>query len=154
VLPASTEQRKPLLQGWAIVDNTVGEDWESVELSLVAGAPQSFVQSISRPYYVQRPVVGLPERVSMAPQTHDSALGTAGPGALAGTVTDPSGGALPGTSVRVMQNGQVVGVATTDSSGRFRLPSLAAGRYEITFSLSGFKTSTRANLDVSGGMET
>jgi hypothetical protein len=29
---------KPLLQGWAIVDNTVGEDWKNVELSLVAGA--------------------------------------------------------------------------------------------------------------------
>ena len=39
--------RKPLLQGWAIVDNTVGEDWENVELSLVAGAPQSFIQAIS-----------------------------------------------------------------------------------------------------------
>src|SRR5437870_5727285 len=35
---------KPLLQGWAIVDNTIGEDWKDVQLSLVAGAPQSFVQ--------------------------------------------------------------------------------------------------------------
>ena len=26
---------KPLLQGWAVVDNTVGEDWNNVELSLV-----------------------------------------------------------------------------------------------------------------------
>ena len=33
---------KPLLQGWAIVDNTIGEDWKVVQLSLVAGAPQSF----------------------------------------------------------------------------------------------------------------
>ncbi len=48
---------KPLLQGWAIVDNTVGEDWKNVELSLVAGAPQSFVQELSQPYYTRRPVV-------------------------------------------------------------------------------------------------
>jgi len=48
---------KPLLQGWAIVDNTVGEDWKSVELSLVAGAPQSFVQELSQPYYSRRPEV-------------------------------------------------------------------------------------------------
>ena len=41
----------PLLQGWAIVDNTVGQDWENVQLSLVAGAPQSFVQNLSQPYY-------------------------------------------------------------------------------------------------------
>src|SRR5271168_1285058 len=37
VLPTKPE-KKPLLQGWAIVDNTVGEDWDNVELSLVAGA--------------------------------------------------------------------------------------------------------------------
>jgi hypothetical protein len=50
---------KPLLQGWAIVDNTIGEDWKDVELSLVAGAPQSFVQNISQPYYVRRPEIAL-----------------------------------------------------------------------------------------------
>ena len=33
IVPASG---KPLLQGWAIVDNTVGEDWKNIELSLVA----------------------------------------------------------------------------------------------------------------------
>ena len=47
VLPAKAE-KKPLLQGWAIVDNTVGEDWNDVELSLVAGAPHSFIQQLSR----------------------------------------------------------------------------------------------------------
>jgi hypothetical protein len=30
----------PRLQGWAIVDNTIGEDWKDVHLTLVAGAPQ------------------------------------------------------------------------------------------------------------------
>jgi len=33
---------KPLLEGWAIVDNTIGEDWKDVELSLIAGAPPVF----------------------------------------------------------------------------------------------------------------
>src|SRR5947209_4207187 len=61
---------KPLLQGWAIVDNTVGEDWSDVELSLVAGAPQSFIQQLSQPYYARRPVVPLPESVQLTPQTH------------------------------------------------------------------------------------
>jgi len=41
---------KATLQGWAIVDNTIGEDWNQVEVSLVAGAPQSFIQQISQPY--------------------------------------------------------------------------------------------------------
>jgi len=65
---------KPLLQGWAIVDNTVGEDWKSVELSLVAGAPQSFVQELSQPYYTRRPVIALPENAMVTPQTFESTL--------------------------------------------------------------------------------
>ncbi len=65
---------KPLLQGWAVVDNSVGEDWNNVELSLVAGAPQSFVQELSQPYYTRRPVVPLPENAMITPQTHEAAL--------------------------------------------------------------------------------
>ena len=45
----------PPLQGWAVVDNTVGADWDNVQLSLVAGAPQSFIQPISQPLYTRRP---------------------------------------------------------------------------------------------------
>ena len=67
---------KPLLQGWAVVDNTVGEDWKNVELSLVAGAPQSFVQALSQPYYTRRPVVPLPENAMLTPQTHEATIET------------------------------------------------------------------------------
>ena len=73
VLPSDAKE-KPLLQGWAVVDNTVGEDWDNVELSLIAGAPQSFVQEISQPYYARRPVVGLPELAMLTPQTHEETL--------------------------------------------------------------------------------
>ena len=83
VLPSAAE-RKPLLQGWAIIDNTVGEDWTDVELSLVAGAPQSFIQQLSQPYYGKRPVVALPPGVSMTPQTHEGALLRNGAGGLVG----------------------------------------------------------------------
>ncbi len=65
---------KPFIQGWAIVDNTVGEDWKDIELSLVAGAPQSFVQELSKPTYARRPVVALPETAMLQPQTHEAAL--------------------------------------------------------------------------------
>src|SRR5258708_27287277 len=65
---------KPLLQGWAIVDNTVGEDWKNVEMSLVAGAPQSFVQELSQPYYTRRPLVPLPENAMVTPQTHEATM--------------------------------------------------------------------------------
>jgi hypothetical protein len=86
VLPDSAAE-KPLLQGWAIVDNTVGEDWTNVELSLVAGAPQSFIQEISQPFYTRRPVVALPGSVQRTPQTHESTLQSASPGPVAETIT-------------------------------------------------------------------
>jgi len=65
---------KPLLQGWAIVDNTIGEDWKDVHLSLVAGAPQSFVQNISQPFYARRPEIPLPESVQLTPQSHEATV--------------------------------------------------------------------------------
>ena len=65
---------KPFLQGWAIVDNTVGEDWKDVKLSLVSGTPQSFIQNISQPYYTRRPVVPLPESVMLTPQAHEASM--------------------------------------------------------------------------------
>jgi hypothetical protein len=63
----SKNDSQPLLQGWAIVDNTLGEDWNNVELSLVAGAPQSFIQQLSQPYYTRRPVVALPVGNAFSP---------------------------------------------------------------------------------------
>jgi hypothetical protein len=73
VLPSKTGE-KPLLQGWAVVDNTIGEDWTGVELSLVAGSPQSFIQQLSQPFYARRPVVPLPSSVQLTPQTHEATL--------------------------------------------------------------------------------
>src|SRR5688500_367990 len=78
VLPERHDEQA-VLQGWAIVDNTVGADWTNVELSLVAGAPQSFIQQVSQPYYARRPVVPLPQLVQLAPQTHDATLQTTSP---------------------------------------------------------------------------
>jgi len=154
VIPSATEPRKPLIQGWAIVDNTVGEDWENVELSLVAGAPQSFIQAISRPYYMQRPVVPLPQRALLSPQTHQSAIATSGAGGLSGVVTDVRGSALPGVIVQVLRGGVRVADTVTNPPGQYRLSGIAPGLYDVTFTLQGFRTFARPSVNVSGGMET
>jgi hypothetical protein len=60
------------LQGWSVVDNTTGADWINVQLSLIAGAPQSFIQPLSVPYYSRRPEIGLPQEAQLTPQTHES----------------------------------------------------------------------------------
>ena len=93
ILPQKPDE-KPLLQGWAIVDNTVGEDWKDVELSLVAGAPQSFIENISQPFYTRRPVVELPPSVMLTPQEHEGTVSESGSGG--GIGAGVGGGALGG----------------------------------------------------------
>jgi hypothetical protein len=74
IILSNKPNEKPLLQGWAIVDNTIGEDWKDVQLSLIAGAPQSFMQDISQPLYARRPVVALPQSAMLTPQTHEATI--------------------------------------------------------------------------------
>ena len=45
---------KALLQGWAVVDNTSGEDWRDVRLSLTSGAPIAFRYDLHTPRDVER----------------------------------------------------------------------------------------------------
>ncbi len=61
------------VQGWAVVDNTVGVDWNNVQLSLVAGAPQSFIQPLSEPIYTRRPEIPISSATQTTPQTHEAA---------------------------------------------------------------------------------
>jgi hypothetical protein len=61
------------MQGWAVVDNTVGADWDNVQLSLVAGAPQSFIQPLSQPIYTRRPEIPIATEAQLTPQTHEAA---------------------------------------------------------------------------------
>jgi hypothetical protein len=105
VLPAKAGD-KPLLQGWAIVDNTIGEDWTNVELSLVAGSPQSFIQHLSQPLYARRPVVPLPSSVQLTPQTHEATLMAA---AEAGAEAEEKAGA-PQRAFAAAPGGVVGGV--------------------------------------------
>ncbi len=64
------------LQGWSVVDNTTGADWINVQLSLIAGAPQSFIQPLSQPIYSRRPEVPIAQEAQLTPQTFDSAIET------------------------------------------------------------------------------
>ena len=45
---------KALLQGWAVVDNTSGEDWSKVTMSLTSGAPIAFRYDLHTPRIVPR----------------------------------------------------------------------------------------------------
>ena len=64
----------PTLEGWAIVDNTTGEDWTNVSLALVSGRPISFVSRLYEPRYIQRPVAELPGEMAQAPVIYGGAI--------------------------------------------------------------------------------
>ena len=67
---------------------------------------------------------------------------------LTGTVTDSSGGVLPGVTVTVTSPSQIGGAKTavTDATGTYRFPALAPGAYLVTMELQGFKEFKRENV--------
>lgn len=67
-------QKEPVLQGWAIIDNTGDSDWENIELTLVSGRPVSFIQQLYPPYYLSRPEVPLAIAGYAAPEVYGSAM--------------------------------------------------------------------------------
>jgi hypothetical protein len=133
----------PTLQGWAIVDNTIGEDWNDVELSLVAGAPQSFIQPLSQPLYTTRPVVGVSRANVQSPQLHQETLTERGSEfavSLAGRVVDVAGAVIPGVTVAAIDTASHRFSVVTDAQGRFALAGPPNGTYRLEFSLAGFRT--------------
>src|SRR6185503_16389967 len=64
-------------------------------------------------------------------------------GTILGTITDASGAVLPGVTISV-KNVDISQTRTivSDEAGRYRVPLLQPGRYEVTVQLSGFQTMT------------
>ena len=73
-------------------------------------------------------------------------------GSIEGTITDPSGGVLPGVTVTLHHldtgNDRVV---VTNSSGVFRAPLLPLGVFKVTASLDGFKAYEQTGVEVRAG---
>lgn len=79
-----------------------------------------------------------------------SAFGQAGPtGTLTGVVQDQNGAALPGVSVNLTNTGTgLVRSLTTNAEGRWTMPALPVGTYQITFEMTGFKKLVRERVEV------
>jgi hypothetical protein len=58
---------QPLLEGWAIIDNTTNDDWTNISLSLVSGKPISFQSRLYDPKFIERPFAELPDEQAAAP---------------------------------------------------------------------------------------
>src|SRR5262249_48756713 len=75
-------------------------------------------------------------------------------GAIAGSIVDETGAALPGAGVviRHVETGTTRSLVT-DGAGRYRALQLEPGTYEVTAELQGFHTGVRRGLTVALGQE-
>src|SRR5258708_35757574 len=73
-------------------------------------------------------------------------------GQFAGTVTDPSGAAIAGAKVTVINLGTNLSVTTTSGeTGLYTLKELPVGTYRITTEAKGFKTSVNNDVPLNEG---
>ena len=73
---------------------------------------------------------------------------------ITGVVRDASGAILPGVTVEASSPALIEKVrsAVTDGSGQYRLDSLVAGTYSVTYTLPGFSTVKRDGVEVQTGV--
>ena len=69
---------------------------------------------------------------------------------IAGDVKDTSGAVLPGVTVEVSSPALIerTRAATTDGAGRFSITNLRTGTYSVTFTLPGFNTVKRDDVEL------
>jgi Carboxypeptidase regulatory-like domain len=73
--------------------------------------------------------------------------GQAVSGSLVGTITDTSGGVIPGARITITELGQSASrTAVTDGSGNYSFPQLPPGTYGIRVEKQGFSTGVRSGV--------
>jgi len=70
-------------------------------------------------------------------------------GGIVGTVADPSGGAVPGATVKIVSLGtNEARTTSTSSAGTYSFPNLAPGQYRVEVTQPGFKQFIRSSVPV------
>ena len=81
-----------------------------------------------------------------------SLFGQAATASISGTVTDSTGAAVPGAAITVRNTGTSATVsAATDTQGRYSVPDLPIGNYEVRVAKTGFQTSVRSGIALTVG---
>ncbi|MBI4464390.1 MAG: carboxypeptidase regulatory-like domain-containing protein, partial [Acidobacteria bacterium] len=75
-------------------------------------------------------------------------------GTILGAVSDSTGAVIPGATVTVrnVETG-ISRTITTDAAGRYRVPQLGVGSYEVTAETAGFQTVVRSGITLTVGRE-
>ncbi|MBE0656352.1 MAG: carboxypeptidase regulatory-like domain-containing protein, partial [Bryobacteraceae bacterium] len=71
-------------------------------------------------------------------------------GSIVGTVEDPTGAVVPGATITISNPATGLTRETkADEQGRYTVPNILPGSYELKVASQGFRTSTRTGIDVS-----
>jgi hypothetical protein len=92
------------MQGWAIVENASGFNWNDVELTLTSGNPVTFRQALYTAYYVNRPEIPVEVLGRILPNADDGAVDFADKGGegMGRRASAPSDGAMAESAPMVM----------------------------------------------------
>ncbi|MEQ1948616.1 MAG: carboxypeptidase regulatory-like domain-containing protein [Bryobacteraceae bacterium] len=75
-------------------------------------------------------------------------------GAISGTITDASGAAIPDAQIQVKNNGTGAGqTSVSDAQGRYRVPELIIGDYDVQATKTGFSTVLRKGVTPTVGSQ-
>src|SRR5436309_3518274 len=74
-------------------------------------------------------------------------------GSIAGTVRDTTGAALPGVTIEASSPALIERTrrSVTDAQGNYKIVDLLPGVYSVTFTLTGFSTVKREQLELTTG---
>jgi hypothetical protein len=92
------------LQGWAVLENLSGEDWDKVDLTIVSGNPVTFQQALYQAYYVARPEVPV------------EVLGRIMPRVDTGAVAQPAEVPASGKRSRILAGADASGLGPDDGA--------------------------------------
>ena len=94
----------------------------------------------------------LPCLIALAVALPSAAYAQGSSANLSGTLTDSTGGVLPGVAVicKNLRTGQTQ-EAVTNEVGIFRFADLPIGQYEVTATLQGFRTLVAGNINLITG---
>jgi hypothetical protein len=139
------KEKKPKLQGWAVIENTSEEDWKDVRMVLVSGRPITYRMDLSQSLFVPRPTVEPEVYASLKPPMPSGAIpGASGfqigmrPGGL-GNFGGGAGINLGGGALGALGGGALGGFGGGLQMGGFpgvAVPPNWLNRYQFDSSLS------------------
>jgi hypothetical protein len=66
-----------ILQGWAVLENTTGQDWDDVRVTLMSGSPVTYHQALYESYHVDRPELPVKIMDRIMPRTDQGVMQSA-----------------------------------------------------------------------------